>query len=95
MARNTTSYVSMVVDRADKSAFSLPHICTNIKQQRGHGMKVHLVGLPHHLGSHHVHLFSMTVNHNNGANHIVEVIHVLLNDLARERPLPRRLIIQL
>ena len=36
---------SVIIDGADQTAFGLPHFHTNIKSQRGHTMKVKLVGL--------------------------------------------------
>ena len=38
-------YLSIIVDGADQSAYGLPHFCTLTKDQRGHAMKVKLVGI--------------------------------------------------
>lgn len=90
-----TEYMSFVVDGADQSAYALPHFVTKVKDSRGHGLKVHLIGLLYHSTVNRLRLFTMTDEHQKGANHIIECIHRFVNDHAREGPLPRRLFVQL
>lgn len=40
-----SAYLSMVVDRADQSKFSLPSFTSSMKDQRLQGVAVHLIGL--------------------------------------------------
>ena len=43
-----TEYLSMIVDGADQSAFGLPHFVIKTKDDRGHSLKVRLLGLLEH-----------------------------------------------
>lgn len=88
-------YCSIIVDGADQSAFGLPHFTTATKNQRGHSLKVKLVGLLAHDVQNHLMLFTMTEEHATGANHIVESIHRFLNSRRSTGPLPRTLFVQL
>ena len=90
-----SKYISIVVDGADQSAFSLPHFVTKTKETRGEGLKVHLIGLLQHLSVNKLSLFTMTDDHDTGANHIIECIHRFINDTARDGTLPRQLFVQL
>lgn len=89
-----SEYLSFIIDGADQSAFTLPHFVTKIKDSRGHGLKVHLIGVLQHCSINKLTLFTMTDDHQSGANHIIECIHRFINDRARDQPLPRRLFIQ-
>ena len=88
-------YLSIVVDGADQSAFALPHFMVSVKDQRGLGLKVHLIGLLQHAHQSVLELYTMTDEHKKGSNHIVEVIHRFINGKSKDRPLPRKLFIQL
>ncbi len=90
-----SKYLSVVIDGADQSAYSLPHFVTKVKDVRGQGLKVHLIGVLQHLSMNRLRLFTMTEDHQTGANHIVECVHRFVNDVAREGPLPRTLFLQL
>lgn len=91
-----TSYLSLVVDGADQTKFSLPHFTTSVKDQRGHGLAVHLIGLLRHAALNRLRLFTMTDEHASGANHIVESIHRLINEIEEaEERLPPHLFLQL
>ena len=90
-----SQYLSIVVDGADQTAYNLPHFVTKIKGSRGDGMKVHLIGLLQHRNVNKLNLFTMTANHQTGANHIIECIHRFINCESRERKLPRRLFVQM
>lgn len=85
----------MIVDGADQLAFRLPHFTTNPKNQRGHALKLKLIGLLEHRIDNRLFLYTMTEEHANSANYIVETIHCLLNTRRIEGPLPRRFFIQL
>ena len=93
--RHPQKYLSVAIDGADQSAFCLPHFCNGIKDSRGHGMKVHLIGLLRHQKKNHLRLFTMTDNHSTGANHIIEVLHRFINELSALGDLPPILFIQL
>ena len=80
--------MSIVVDGADQSAYSLPHFTFSVKEQRGLGMKVHLIGLIQHSRKNTLHLYTMTDEHRKGSNHIVEVVHRFFNVKSIEGPLP-------
>lgn len=88
-------YLSIVVDGADQSAYSLPHFIFDVKDQRGLGIKVHLIGLLHHAQQSILQLYTMTDEHKKGSNHIIEVIHRFVNEKAKAGPLPKKLFIQL
>ena len=86
---------SIIIDGADESAFGLPHFTTTPKSQRGHALKVKLVGLLHHKIDNKLYLYTMTQEHQTGANHIIETLHRFLNSKRAEGPLPPKLYIQL
>ena len=45
---HSSKYCSIIVDGADQSAFGLPHFTTKPKSNRGHALKVKLIGLLEH-----------------------------------------------
>lgn len=91
-----SSYLSLVVDGADQTKFALPHFCTSVKYQQGHGIAVHLIGLLRHGAINKLRLFTMTDEHASGANHIIEPIHRLINEIEyTEGGLPATLFLQL
>lgn len=90
-----SEFCSIIVDGADQSAFGLPHFTTTPKSQRGHALKVKLVGLLEHKLENQLYLYTMTQEHETGANHIVEVLHRFINAKASEGPLPPKFFVQL
>lgn len=72
--------MSLAFYGADKTKFPMPHFITNIKDERGHGLTVHLIGLLVHATASQLRLFIMTYDHATGANHIIEAIHRLVDD---------------
>ena len=88
-------YCSIVIDGADQSTFGLPHFTVVTKTARGHSLKVKLVGLLQHKNPNVLRLYTMTEEHQSGANHIVETIHRFLVDSSNENTLAPTLFIQL
>ncbi len=88
-------FCSLIIDGADQSAFGLPHFTSTPKSQRGHALKVKLVGLLEHRLSNKLTLLTMTQEHQTGANHVIEVLHRFLSRKRREGNLPRKLFVQL
>lgn len=68
-------------DEADQTKFSLPHFSTYVKGNRGNGIDVHLIGLLRHGAVNELRPSSMTDVHAFGANHVIESIHRLMNDI--------------
>ena len=92
---HSRDYCSIIVDGADQSAFGLPHFTTTPKSQRGHAMKVKLIGLLEHRIENRLTLLTMTEEHATGANHVIEVVHRFLNTKRDEGPLPTKFHVQL
>ena len=92
---NSANICSVILDGADQTAFGIPHKTTTPKSQRGHALKVKLVGLLEHKLEPQLLLYTMTQEHQTGANHIVEVLHRFINKKRSEGPLPKKLYIQL
>lgn len=90
-----SEYCSVIVDGSDMSAFGLPHFITTPKSQRGHALKVKLIGLLEHKLENFLFLYTMTQEHETGANHIVEVLHRFINAKRADGPLPRKFFVQL
>lgn len=88
-------YLSLVIDGADQSAFTLPHFAVKTKEQRGVGIKIHLIGVLQHRSLNRLSLYTMTDEHQTGSNHVVEAMHRCINDLSKEGPLPKNLHLQL
>lgn len=59
----------------------MPHFTTKTKDERGHGLAVHLLGVLLHELFPQLRLFTMNDNHTTGSNHIVEVIRRVINDI--------------
>lgn len=47
-AISLSDYMSLVLDRADQSAFGLPHFVTVTKETKVHTLKVKLIGIMEH-----------------------------------------------
>lgn len=88
-------FCSIIIDGADQSAFGLPHFTTTPKSQRGHAMKVKLVGILEHRLVNQLSLLTMTQEHQTGSNHVIEALHRFLMRKRKEGPLPSKLFVQL
>ncbi len=85
---------SIIIDGADQTAFGLPHFVTKTKSQRGHTLKIKLVGLLEHCSTNKLRLLTMTEEHRTGANHIIEALHRYLMDRSVADSPPPRFYIQ-
>lgn len=87
--------MSTVVDVADKSKLAVPWFTPMVKDQRSHGLSVHLIGFLGHLQINHLLPFRITDAQATGVNHIVASIHGLFNECADEGPIPSIFYLQL
>jgi len=85
---------SVIIDGADQTSFGLPHFTTHTKSQRGHALKVKLVGILEHGTENKLRLLTMTEDQKTGANHIVEALHRFLMDRSVSSQVPSQLFIQ-
>ncbi len=85
---------SIIVDGADQHAFGIPHFITKTKSQKGFSLKVKLIGLLEHGVNNNLHLYTMTEDHETGANHIIETVHRFINDRRTKGPLPPKFFVQ-
>ncbi len=90
-----SEYCSIIVDGADQSAFGIPHFITKTKEQKGISLKVKVIGLLEHDVENRLMIFTMTEDHETGANHIVESIHRFLSSRRNRGPIPRKFFVQL
>lgn len=88
-----SNYMSIIIDGSDQSAYGLPHFTIHSKAENGHSNKVRLVSLLHQRIPNKLILLTMSEEHENSDNHIIEVFHVCLN--SQEKPLPENLYLQL
>lgn len=88
------SCISLIIDGADQSAFGLPHFTTKVKSERGHSLKVKLVGVLQHAIKNKLRLYTLTEEHKTGANHIIEALHRSLMDIYITKQLPKVMYIQ-
>ncbi len=84
----------MIVDGADQSAFGLPHFMIKKKDDRGHTLKVRLVGLLEHNQLNKLRLYTLTEEYPTGANHVIEAVHRFLSERVNQSTLPRTFYIQ-
>ncbi len=89
-----SEYCSIIVDGADQQAFGIPHFITKTKNQKGFSLKVNLIGLLEHGISNNLYLYTMTEDHETGANHIIETIHRFINDRRTKGPLSPKFFVQ-
>ena len=68
---------------------------TSVKSQRGHAMKVKLVGLLEHQLPNVLLIHTMKHELKTGANHVVEVLHRYLTRRRADGPLPLKFFVQL
>ncbi len=85
---------SLIIDGADQTAFGLPHFSSTTKAERGHAIKVKLVGMLEHACENRLRLLTMTEEHQTGANHIVESLHRFLMDRSLYSQVPPTLYLQ-
>lgn len=91
--QESSRYLSLIIDGADQSAFGLPHFTVKTKSQTGHAIKVRLIGILEHAVQNKLILLTMTDDFESGANHIIEALHVCLND--HDGDIPSTIYIQL
>ncbi len=89
-----TQYLSIIVDGADQSPFGLPHFMIKTKDDRGHTLKVRLIGLLEHNQQNRLRLFTLTEEYPTGANHVIEAIHRFLGERVNQATLPRTFYLQ-
>jgi len=94
-AHNPSIVCSLIIDGADQSAFGIPHFTFKTKTEKGHAMKVRLVGVLDHGVVHSPSLFLLTEQFETGANHIVEVLHRVLSKRKEKGKLPPILHVQM
>ncbi len=87
-------FLSIIVDGADQSAFGLPHFMIKTKDDRGHSLKVRLIGLLEHNQKNQLRLYTLTEEYPTGANHVIEAVHRFLNERVHQSILPRTFFIQ-
>lgn len=75
--------------------FYLPHFTTHTKDERGHGLSVHLIVLLLRAEVSQLRLLTVPNDHDIGANHVIEAIHFFLNDETKCRLLPKTLFLKL
>lgn len=75
-------YLSISVNGADQIKVALTRFVTPRKEQRWHRLCIHLIGVIEHALIQNFRMFTMTLNQATGANHILEVIHLVINDKA-------------
>lgn len=62
------------MDGADQTKIALPISTTSVKDQCGHCIAFHLVGLRRHGAIENLWLFTIMDDHDSGANHIIESV---------------------
>lgn len=88
-------YCSFIIDGADQTAYGLPHFVFSTKSDKGHKLKVKCVGVLEHLSPKKRFFFTMTEEHNTGANHVIEALHRTINHKYQEElQLPPTMFIQ-
>ena len=68
-------FTSLIIDGADQSGYGLPHFSVTTKATVGHSLKVKLIGVLEHGTRKRLSLYTMTSEHETGANHIIEALH--------------------
>ncbi len=64
------------------------------KDDRGHSLKVRLIGLLEHNQKNQLSLFTLTEEYPTGANHVIETVHRFLSERVNQSTLPRTFYIQ-
>lgn len=88
-------YLLIVFHGAYQRKVRLTHFATSVKDQRGRGMSVHLIGLLNQGSINRLRLFTKTKKHSSGANRVIEVINYFSNEFPSEHRLHRKFIVQL
>lgn len=84
------SNLSISVNGADQTKFFLPHFTTSVNDQHGHSIAVNLVGRLRHSSINKLWQFMMPYEHGSGANHIIDSVQTLINEIYEsEGGLPR------
>lgn len=76
-----SSYLSLVVDGADQTKFTLPNLCSPVKNQRENGIAVDLFFVLRHGPVNRLRLLTMTNEKATGANHVIKFIQSVINDV--------------
>ncbi len=92
---NPSEYCSIIIDGADQREYGLPHFAIKTKDQKGLSLKLKLIGLLEHEVQNVLHIFTMTEEHETGANHIIECLHRFINSRKRKGSLPRKFFVQM
>ena len=92
---NPNHLLSLIIDGADQSAFGLPHFSQATKSEKGHSIKVRLIGTLVHGPHKRLFLHTMTQEYETGGNHVIEALHRVLQSLSQEKPLQPVLYAQL
>lgn len=93
--RRPNKFLSRSIDDADQSEYTLTLFTAKVKDVRGHGIGVHLLGLLNHGQLNRPLILAMTKEHQTGANHIIEVMHLFLSDFSNSTPLLNMFLIQM
>lgn len=88
-------YCSIILDGAGQPAVGLPHFKVCIKEERGHLLKMKLIGLLEHGVLNQLSPFAMTEEIETRANHVIETIHRSVIHEADQQVLPPTLYVQL
>lgn len=93
--RFSTKYLSLIVDGADQKSYGLPHFVFSTKEDKGHKLKMNIVGVLEHGMRKHLTLYTLTEEFESGANHIIEALHRVLSCAKAKRgKLPPVLFVQ-
>lgn len=82
------------MDGADQSAFGLPHFVSSTKNEKGHSLKVRLIGLLDQEKPNRLCIYMMTEEHETGANRVIEAIQRFINQRDKSPLLPDTLLVQ-
>lgn len=77
------SYMSLIVDGADYTKFSLPDFMSHTKDTCGGALTVHIIGVLFHAIGSQLRILTMTEDHTTGANHFIEAISRVMNSEAK------------
>lgn len=92
---HSRKYLSFSVDGAYQTKLSRPHFVSPTKEQRGHGIFVHLIGVLQRAPIITLRLFTTPDENATGSNDIVKAIHRSSNDMRKTVPLSSALLLQI
>lgn len=81
------------MNRADRSAFGLPHFPVRTKEEKSRYIIAKLAGLLLHNIVSQLSLFTMTVEMEKGAIHVIKTIQRSLNNRLKQEDLPPTLFV--